>query len=186
MRNLSIHLPLTALCFISYNFEYSTLSTLFYAGGESQNTLVLGSFGASVVLLYCAPKVPFSQPYNVVCGHLIGAGCGTLSNIYLSSHPASLAMVSALTGVECITANHILAAPVAVSLACMGMSMTKSIHPPAGGTTLACAIGSPLLTTMGLEIMTPTLVGSTGLVAGAVVLHRIVHGSGFYPQRWGP
>jgi hypothetical protein len=48
---------------------------------------------------------------------------GAFSNIYFSSHPAALAMVTAMTGVEAVTANHLLAAPVAVSLACVGMMM---------------------------------------------------------------
>ena len=33
--------------------------------------LVLGSFGASCVLMFGHPDVPFSQPRNVVAGHVI-------------------------------------------------------------------------------------------------------------------
>ena len=33
--------------------------------------LVLGSFGASCVLLFGFPKSPFSQPRNVIFGHFI-------------------------------------------------------------------------------------------------------------------
>ena len=39
--------------------------------------LVIGSFGASAVLLFAAPRAPFSQPRNLVGGHLlsVSAGC---------------------------------------------------------------------------------------------------------------
>ena len=36
-------------------------------------TIILGSFGATAVLLYGAPAVPFSQPRNVI-GGLSGVG----------------------------------------------------------------------------------------------------------------
>lgn len=38
--------------------------------------LVLGSFGASCVLVFGYPDVPFSQPRNVVAGHVISSLVG--------------------------------------------------------------------------------------------------------------
>ena len=38
--------------------------------------LVLGSFGASCVLVFAYPDVPFSQPRNVIAGHLISSMTG--------------------------------------------------------------------------------------------------------------
>jgi CBS domain-containing membrane protein len=184
LGNFLIHLSTSNSFIFLDNLKYSALTGLYYTGGETQQTLILTSFGASVVLLYCAPKVPFSQPYNVIVGHSIGAGIGVLSNLYLSSHPLSLSLVNALTGVESVAANHLIAAPVAVSLSCMAMMMTKSIHPPAGGTALATAVGIPLA--MGFDIIPPTLIGSSALIASAYFLHLYNHGKGFYPTRWGP
>jgi len=34
-------------------------------------TLLIGSFGASAVLIYGAPKSPFAQPRNVIGGHML-------------------------------------------------------------------------------------------------------------------
>lgn len=184
LGNLLIHLSISNWFVFLDNIEYSVLTGLYYTGGETQQTLILTSFGASIVLLYCAPKVPFSQPYNVIVGHSIGAGIGVLSNLYFAFHPLSVSLVNALTGVESVAANHLIAAPVAVSLSCMAMMMTKSIHPPAGGTALATAVGIPLA--MGFDVITPTVIGSTTLVASAYFLHLYNHGKGFYPTRWGP
>merc|ERR1711971_281102 len=41
---------------------------------ESDLTLILGSFGASAVLIFAAPIAPFSQPRNVIGGHILSAG----------------------------------------------------------------------------------------------------------------
>lgn len=41
--------------------------------------LVLGSFGASCVLLFGFPKSPFSQPRNVIGGHFLSTLTGIFS-----------------------------------------------------------------------------------------------------------
>ena len=45
--------------------------------------LVIGSFGASAVLIYGAPKAPFSQPRNLIGGHVLSALVGMLTWYYL-------------------------------------------------------------------------------------------------------
>ena len=41
---------------------------------EQQDILFLiGSFGASAVLLYGTPGVPLAQPRNLMCGHILSA-----------------------------------------------------------------------------------------------------------------
>jgi CBS-domain-containing membrane protein len=40
--------------------------------------LVLGSFGASCVLIFAYPDVPFSQPRNVIFGHFISSLVGLI------------------------------------------------------------------------------------------------------------
>ena len=51
------------------------------------NLLIVGSFGASAVLLYGAPRAPFSQPRNLVGGHLISAAIGVACYRYLPDIP---------------------------------------------------------------------------------------------------
>lgn len=40
--------------------------------------LVLGSFGASCVLVFGYPDAPFSQPRNVIAGHVLSSAVGLL------------------------------------------------------------------------------------------------------------
>ena len=84
----------------------------------SDFTLLLGSFGATAVLVFGAPAVPFSQPRNVVGGHLLAAAAGVAAQQLLTLPMGTPA----------------LAAPVAVSAAIMLMASTGTLHPPAGGT----------------------------------------------------
>ena len=52
-------------------------------------TLMVGSMGASAVLLFAAPQVPFSQPRNCIGGHCIsafvGVTCGKLLAVPLAA-----------------------------------------------------------------------------------------------------
>lgn len=45
--------------------------------------LVIGSFGASAVLLYASPGAPLAQPRNLIGGHLISALAGAACFKYL-------------------------------------------------------------------------------------------------------
>ncbi len=72
-------------------------------------------FGASCVLLFSAPAAPFSQPRNVIGGHIISALVGL----------AAFAICE-----EACWWSMALANGVAILL----MASTKTIHPPAGAT----------------------------------------------------
>lgn len=52
------------------------IATVAYLTDILPVALVLGSFGASCVLVFGYPDVPFSQPRNVVFGHLISSLVG--------------------------------------------------------------------------------------------------------------
>jgi CBS-domain-containing membrane protein len=49
------------------------IGTVAYLTAASGTPLVLGSFGASCVLLFSFPDNPFSQPRNVIGGHFIAS-----------------------------------------------------------------------------------------------------------------
>jgi CBS-domain-containing membrane protein len=49
-------------------------------GQISNQPLILGSFGASCVLLFGFPDAPFSRPRNVIAGHLL---CSVIGLIFL-------------------------------------------------------------------------------------------------------
>ena len=85
--------------------------------------------GASAVLLFAAPHVPFSQPWNVLGGHAF----------------------SAIVGVACwqLIPDYTIAASASVGLAIGVMYLTRCIHPPGGATALAAVIGSEKLHNLG-------------------------------------
>jgi CBS-domain-containing membrane protein len=121
--------------------------------------LVLGSFGASCVLVFGFPDVPFSQPRNVVFGHVL----------------------SSLVGLVCLAAfgPHWWAAGLAVALAIMGMMVLRCVHPPAGSNPVIVFLSAP---GWGF-LLTPTLAGALLLVAVALVYNNLGR-AGRYPKYW--
>merc|ERR1711939_114692 len=134
---------------------------------ESDYTLILGSFGASAILLYGAPSVPFSQPRNCIGGHII----------------------SCLIGVACyeLIANPMesvwLCLPVATSLAMMAMQLTNTVHPPAGGTVLIAVLGSDRMHNLGFRLLIPTGIGAVLLVLVAMG-NNLIPARKKYPTKW--
>ena len=94
--------------------------------GNMDITMVLGSFGATAVLVYGYPGAPFSQPKNVIVGHVLSAFIG------IGMH---LSVVPMMDG------SVLVAAPLAVSMSTMGMMALGCVHPPAGGTCLIACLG---------------------------------------------
>ncbi|WP_198290229.1 HPP family protein [Methylosinus sp. LW4] len=81
--------------------------------GESLNQpLVLGSFGATCVLVFGFPDLPFSRPRNVILGHALTSFIGLVCLTLLDATPWSMAL--------------------AVAAGIMAMMATKTVHPPAG------------------------------------------------------
>ena len=144
-----------------------SLSMIHYGLAPIDETMILGSFGATSVLIFGAPAAPFSQPRNVIGGHFVAAFCGVCAAQYIHI-PFDL--------------PH-LAAPLAVSLACMSMMATRTVHPPAGGTALIAALGSTQIQEMGFYYLVPTAFGATTLVCLGVLINN-VHSKRSYPMYW--
>ena len=88
---------------------------------------LIASFGATAVLIYGAPKAPFSQPKNVFFGHLFSATIGvTIACIF--------------DGFGLFDGYYPVAIALAVSLAIIVMMLTGTIHPPGGATALTCVL----------------------------------------------
>ena len=133
----------------------------------SDATLVLGSFGATACLIFAAPSAPFSQPRNVIGGHLLAAGVGSSAR-YGAVHlaPEGFPVLCSL--------------PFAAATAIMLMQLTRTMHPPAGGTSLIAATHA----TLGFELLLPTALGSSMLVASGCALNNLVRSRTPYPTRW--
>ncbi len=86
--------------------------------------MLIGSFGASAVLIYGAIKSPLAQPRNFVGGHIISAVIG-------------------VTAYQLFPETAWFAASVAVATAIAAMHVTKTLHPE-GTRTLNLRIDSPI------------------------------------------
>ena len=128
------------------------ISALHFGIAPHDLTMVLGSMGASAVLLYGAPAAPFSQPRNLFLGHGIACVVGVTAH-ELVSVPMD---------------TPILAAPLAVSGSIVLMHLTRSLHPPAGGTVLIAVLGSPELHALGYSLLVPTMLDATLLFGVAL------------------
>jgi len=115
--------------------------------------LIVPSMGASAVLLFAAPHSPFSQPWNVIGGHLI----------------------SAVIGVLCwkLIPNYTLAAATSVGLAIGAMYFTRCIHPPGGATALAAIIGGEKIHNLGFTyILEPILLNTVVIFLVAIAFNN--------------
>ncbi len=121
--------------------------------------LVLGSFGASCVLVFGYPDVPFSQPRNVVFGHLLSSLCGLVFLVLMGPHWWSVAL--------------------AVGAAIAVMMLTRTVHPPAGSNPVIIYLLHP---GWGFLLM-PTLAGAVLLVLVALFYNNAVR-EGHYPKYW--
>ncbi len=127
--------------------------------------MVIGSFGASAVLIYGAIKSPLAQPRNLIGGHVI----------------------SALIGVACyqtLNAHMWLASAVAVATAIAVMHATKTLHPPGGATALIAVIGSENIHALGYAYaLVPATLGAFIMLGIALLVNNIPQ-SRRYPEYW--
>lgn len=130
-----------------------------YLTKNYNNLLVMGSFGASCVLLFGFPKSPFSQPRNVVLGHFLSSLTGLFFLHFVGNDYISMALALAT----------------AIAL----MMTTKTVHPPAGSNPL-------IIFLLGVNwdyLIFPTLVGSVVLVIVSLFYNNL-HKNRIYPQYW--
>lgn len=129
------------------------------AAAGLQVTLLLGSFGASCVLLFGYPEAAFAQPANAVLGHLISAAFGLFFLHVVGPQPWSLAC--------------------ALGCAIAAMMITRTVHPPAGSNPVIVFLSHP---GWGFLIF-PVLSGAVLLTAVALVFHTVVRKRP-YPMYW--
>jgi CBS-domain-containing membrane protein len=127
--------------------------------------MIIGSFGASAVLIYGAIKSPLAQPRNFLGGHIISAFIGVVS--YKIFH------------------NHMwLAASVAVATAIAVMHATKTLHPPGGATSLIAVIGSQKIHNLGyLYVIIPVGLGALIMLVVALLVNNMPKNRR-YPEFW--
>jgi CBS domain-containing membrane protein len=122
-----------------------------------ENIFLIGSFGASAVLIYGSIQSPLAQPRNLIGGHFISAIIGV--TIY-KFFPEPIW----------------LSAPLAVSLSIIAMQYTKTLHPPGGATALIAIIGTEKIKSLGyLYVIMPVLTGACILLLVALIFNNITN-----------
>lgn len=116
---------------------------------------LIGSFGASCVLVYGVIQSPLAQPRNLIGGHVISAFVGvTAAKLF----PDALWLASA----------------VAVASAIVLMQITKTLHPPGGATALIAVTGSPAILELGYwYVLSPVLSGAMILLVVALIFNNM-------------
>ncbi len=117
--------------------------------------LLIGSFGATAVLVYGAIQSPLAQPRNLIGGHVLSAIVGvTIQKLFPET--------------------TWIAAPLAVSLSILLMQITKTLHPPGGATALIATIGSDQIKNLGYwYVLSPVLSGVLILFIVALIFNNI-------------
>jgi CBS-domain-containing membrane protein len=144
----------------------STVALISYKVLEGKGlTMIIGSFGASAVLIYGAIKSPLAQPRNLLGGHIFSALIGVASYHLFGPHIW-------------------LAAAIAVATALAFMHATKTLHPPGGATALIAVIGGESVHKLGyLYAIIPTAAGASIMLIVALLVNNIPK-TRRYPEFW--
>ena len=100
-----------------------------YLSQQDYPLLLITPMASSAALLYAAPHSTFSQPWNLVGGHLVSALCGLIC-CWLIPDP-------------------VLAGGIAVGTAISLSYILKCLHPPAAATALLMILGSTQFHSLG-------------------------------------
>ncbi len=120
-----------------------------------ENVFLIGSFGASAVLVYGAIQSPLAQPRNLIGGHVVSAIVG-------------VTVAKVMPDIIWLTA------PLAVATSIVAMQITRSLHPPGGATALIAVSGGTKIAELGyLYVITPVFSGALILLLVALIFNNI-------------
>lgn len=121
----------------------------------TENIFLIGSFGASSVLIYGAVQSPLAQPRNLVGGHIVSALVG-------------------VTVYKLVPDIIWLSAPLAVAFSIVLMQYTKTLHPPGGATALIAVSSTGKIPELGYGyVLSPVLTGCIILLIAALFFNNI-------------
>jgi len=132
---------------------------------DTDLVMIIGSFGASAVLIYGAINSPLAQPRNLIGGHVISAVIG-------------------VAAYQLFSGSMWLACGVAVATAIAVMHATKTLHPPGGATALIAVIGSAKIHALGyLYAIIPAGLGAAIMLIVALLVNNVPRNRR-YPVFW--
>jgi len=120
-------------------------------GQVSNQPLILGSFGASCVLLFDFPDAIFSRPRNLIGGHVLCSLIGLSFFKFVSPEWWGMAL--------------------AVGTALAVMLSTRSVHPPAGSNPVIIFLTQPDWQFLWF----PTLTGAIALLFLSRIFQKLTH-----------
>ena len=123
------------------------------------------AFGSTVVVVFGYPENEFSQPKNVLFGHLLCALVGILFvTLFEISQDRSI---------------FFFAIGLAVGISVMLMMAFKITHPPAGGNTIVAMLAQDSFQ----YLIFPIMVGVVTIIIGGVIYNRFILKKK-YPIKW--
>ncbi len=132
---------------------------------RTEQIMLVGSFGASAVLIYGAIKSPLAQPRNLLGGHIISALIGVF---FWKMFPDQMWLAASLSVATAVAAMHI----------------TKTLHPPGGATALIAVIGGEKIHALGyMYAVVPVGAGALTMLCIALLTNNIPR-SRRYPEFW--
>ena len=136
----------------AFIFSTITIGLISFISINSNYSLLLGSFGATMVLIFGFPKSPFSQPKNIFFGHFITSLIGIITHTYLLI-PTFLVIA------------------IAVGLGIFFMIILDVTHPPAGGNAIIIVlIGDVTYSFLVFPIITGTLL----IILLGIIFNRLL------------
>ncbi|MDX1151372.1 CBS domain-containing protein [Sinorhizobium medicae] len=134
----------------------------FIFGDDPQLPLIVAPIGASAVLLFAVPASPLAQPWSIIGGNTISALIGVTVSYFVKDQMVAIGL--------------------AVALAILAMSLTRSLHPPGGAAALTAVIGGAAIARAGFWFpFIPVAINSLILVGLGIVFHRMARRQ--YPHR---
>ena len=159
--SLAVILPrpaLKELSFISIG-AFLAASVVGFLAYYTNEPIIMGSFGASIFVLFVLPDSPFAQPRNVIIGHFITTLVGLIFYHLVSSDWWSMAF--------------------ALAFAIAAMQFLRVPHPPAGSNPFIVF----LLGANWDYLWMPTLIGSL-LIVLVSLLYNNISKNRSYPKYW--
>ena len=138
---------------------FVTIALLALFAQHSGLALMMGSFGATCIMVFGFSDAPFAQPRNVIAGHLLSTLSGLIFLNVAGAQWWSMAL--------------------AVACAIAVMMATRTTHPPAASNPVIVMLLKP-----GWDfLLTPTLTGAVFIVLVALVYNNL-QAEKQYPKYW--
>ncbi len=148
-----------AIAWLGGLIAISAIGLLVTMTGQEMPALIMGSFGASCVILFGIPEAPFAQPRNVILGHFISTFIGLFFLHFVGPDWWSMAL--------------------ALATALAAMQLTRTVHPPAGSNPIIVFLAGA-----GWEfLLMPSTLGSIILVVVALIYNNLSKDR-HYPSYW--